>query len=313
MAYFQELPNLQYVSRFPNQSTNRDTVLGKNIYRRGKLREDISNAITVFQYYTVKEGERPDQLAERFYNDPELDWVLLIVNNIIDYYSEWPLNNYNFYEYLLDKYGSEEELAKVLYYETNEVRDEFNRIVVPAGIRVDPSKTQTLISNGTDLEYDIQEFPIPEDSSSFILTINLSSFLPGWERDNLGTGATYTGEEYIISNVLLRKPVSEEFVEDPTTGLIYAPPVSDYGLFPIYPRGGEAVQIVSPATLESNWPGSWGIHTPVFDRAGNEYKVEHLDTFGPKINITIDKRLYVITEREENGKIIPVFKFIPVI
>ena len=110
MAYFNELPNIQYLSRFADQSSNEDYTLAKNIFRRARLREDVANAATAFQYYQIKDDERPDQIAERIYGDPELDWVVLITNNITNYPSQWTLSNDSFYEYLIDKYGSEEEL-----------------------------------------------------------------------------------------------------------------------------------------------------------------------------------------------------------
>lgn len=308
MAYFQELPNLQYISRFPDQSSNRDTVLGKNIYRRGKLREDILSVITAFNDYSIKEGERPDQLAERFYNDPELDWVLLIVNNIIDFYSEWPISNRNFYDYLIEKYGSEEELEKILYYETEEVLDEFNRRIIPQGIRVDPDKYQTFVANDEELEYELDEYPIPSTLYPLLITTTLSSFIEGWERDNLGPNEPYTGEEYVVNNILLQQPQGEGF-EDPLTGLFYAPPIRDYATLPVYTREGVPVPVDSPITL-SGWPSTWGAYTPIYARNLNTYEVYHKSTLGRKTDITEDFRLYVISEKEdETGKLIPLFKF----
>jgi hypothetical protein len=65
MAYFNELPNLQVKLRFPNQSTNQDYVTIKNLWRRAKLREDITNAVTAFYYYQIEGNERPDEVAEK--------------------------------------------------------------------------------------------------------------------------------------------------------------------------------------------------------------------------------------------------------
>ena len=136
MGYFRELPNFEYIANFPNQSFNTDYVVTKNIFKRAKLREDIANAVTAFEYYQIIDNERPDQVAAKVYDNADLDWVILITNNITNINQNWPLDNNSFYKYLIDKYGSDEELAKPHHYETVEFRDEYGRVVVPGGYQV---------------------------------------------------------------------------------------------------------------------------------------------------------------------------------
>ena len=45
-------------------------------------------------------------LADKLYNDPELHWVILLINNITDRYHQWPMNNNQFIAYLNDKYSN---------------------------------------------------------------------------------------------------------------------------------------------------------------------------------------------------------------
>ena len=79
----------------------------------------ISKAVfTTFEYYKIQENERPDQIAQRVYNDSELDWVVILVNNIQDYYSDQPLSNAELHNYLIEKYGSEDKLTEIHHYET---------------------------------------------------------------------------------------------------------------------------------------------------------------------------------------------------
>lgn len=137
MAYFNELPNVEYVNRFPNAKSNDETTLAKNIFKRVKIREDLISVFSGFQYYSVIEGERPDQIAEKLYGDPELDWVIRVSNNIINYYDQWPLTTSEFNNYLLSKYGTEEKLQEIHHYETLELRDSFNRVVLPKNLIVD--------------------------------------------------------------------------------------------------------------------------------------------------------------------------------
>ena len=137
MAYFNELPNISTVSLLKDKSRSDERILVKNIFRRAKLRTDVDRAITAYDFYVIKEGERPDILANKFYDDPELDWVILIVNNITSIRDEWPLSNNDLNTHMIDKYGSESALAEVHHYETREIRDQHNRTVLEAGLEVD--------------------------------------------------------------------------------------------------------------------------------------------------------------------------------
>lgn len=139
MSYFREFPNIQYVNRFPNSKSNDEITIAKNLFKRAKLREDFSAQIAAFDYYSIQENERPEQIAEKVYGDSNYDWVILLANNIINIYDEWPLDNVSFNNYLIEKYGSEESLQEVHHYETYELKDSFGRVVLPAGLIVDKS------------------------------------------------------------------------------------------------------------------------------------------------------------------------------
>ena len=143
MAYFRELPNISYISRLPNASTNEDYITVKNLFKRAKIRTDINNAITAFDYYQIEDNQRPEVVASKLYGDPELDWVILITNNITNVRDQWPLNNNDLYNYMIDKYDTEEALSNIHHYETTEVKDEYDRLVVPSGLQVDSNFTVT--------------------------------------------------------------------------------------------------------------------------------------------------------------------------
>lgn len=136
MGYFRQVPNLQYISRENdfNSSFNYSEV--KNLFRRAKLREDIFGNLVYFTKYQIIGNERPDNVAYNIYNDPELDWLILISNNITDVQTEWPLSQDSFYNYLEDKYGSIEATGDTHHYETLEVRNSRNNIVLKSGLEV---------------------------------------------------------------------------------------------------------------------------------------------------------------------------------
>lgn len=137
MPYFRELPNIQFNNRTKNEVSNDEVIIVKNLFKRAKIREDFNQVATAFQYYSITGDERPEQIAEKVYGDPELDWVILLTNNILNVQDEWPLNLDSFYKYMIDKYGSEEAFGDIHHYETIAIYDSYNREVLPGGLFVD--------------------------------------------------------------------------------------------------------------------------------------------------------------------------------
>ena len=136
MAYFEELPEISYISRLANSNRNEDRILVKNLFKRAKIRTDILSSITTFNDYLIEEGERPDILAKKIYDNEELDWVILITNNITNIRDQWPLSHNDLNSYMLDKYGSQQNLGEVHHYETKEIKDSSNRLIMKGGLVV---------------------------------------------------------------------------------------------------------------------------------------------------------------------------------
>ena len=137
MSYFRELPNLQILNKTKNLVSNDETSIVKNFFKRAKLREDIGSVVSAFEYYIVTQDERPDQIAEKLYGDPELDWIILTSNNIINLQDQWPLNLDSFNKYMLEKYGSQDAYDDIHHYQTILHLDSFGREVFPAELVVD--------------------------------------------------------------------------------------------------------------------------------------------------------------------------------
>ena len=111
---------MSYFSRFPlfvyDVKNNSNYKLLPDILRRVKLRATIKSGGMLFDKYDVKEGEKPEDVAFKWFGDPELHWVILMTNNITDRYYEWPMNQVQFAEFLTDKYGAGNEDA-IHHYE----------------------------------------------------------------------------------------------------------------------------------------------------------------------------------------------------
>mgnify|MGYP001360208006 FL=1 len=139
MGYFRELPNLRYPSFLPEKISSLDYIEVKNIFRRVKLRDDLQNYFTVFDKYEIPMNARPDNVAEDLYGNAQFDWVILTIAGILNVRNEWPLSNYDLYNYANNKYG--ESLNSTRFFETTEVKDSNGRLILPKGKVVDSNFT----------------------------------------------------------------------------------------------------------------------------------------------------------------------------
>lgn len=141
--YFKKIPDFEYVSRLPDAKIS-DYIQVKNLFKRGVLREDIFQNLAFFTKYEIKGNDRPDNVAFEVYNDSSLDWVILVANNIINIQTEWPMPQTNFDAYLLQKYGNYNTLySGIHHYETEEVKNSQDVVIVPAGLQVPSNYTVT--------------------------------------------------------------------------------------------------------------------------------------------------------------------------
>ena len=98
-----------YFSRFPLTTYD---IKGDGIYkllpdilRRVKLRSGIKAGAFIFTEYDVRDGEKPEDVAVKWFGDPEYHWVILMTNNITDRYYQWPMTQPQFQNFIEDKYG----------------------------------------------------------------------------------------------------------------------------------------------------------------------------------------------------------------
>jgi len=139
MSYFREIPNLEYQSFLSTRKSSDEYLLVKNIFRRVKLRDDLQNVFTIFNKYQIKDGARPDTVAQEIYGSSQYDWVVLVGANIINVRNEWPLSDRDIYRYSEELYGN--DLNAIHHYETTEVKDSNGRLILPKGKVVDSNFT----------------------------------------------------------------------------------------------------------------------------------------------------------------------------
>ena len=142
-SYFSEVPDFEYVSRLPDAKIS-DYIRVKNLFRRGFLREDIFQDLTFFTKYQVRGDDRPDNVAFEIYKDSTLDWLVLTANNIVNIQNEWPIPNSVFDELMTERYGTYENLiGGIHHYETIEVKDARDVVIVNKGLQVESTYSVT--------------------------------------------------------------------------------------------------------------------------------------------------------------------------
>ena len=136
-AYFRNIPNFEYVNRLPDSHSSSEYIEVKNLFKRGKIRDDVYQNVTYFTKYSIKGDDRPDNVAFDIYEDSKLDWVILLSNNIVNIQTEWPLDQESFENYLLNKYGNQQNIHGTHHYETKKIKNSMGAIVLPEGLQVD--------------------------------------------------------------------------------------------------------------------------------------------------------------------------------
>ena len=205
MTYFRELPNLNYQSPFSNRSSSQDYVFVKNLFRRAKLRDDLKYFFTSLVDYYIRDGLRPDIVADTVYGDPDLDWVVLTSANIINVRDQWPLDSRDMYNYSLNKYGN--DLNQIRHYETKEVKDSNGRLILPKGKIVDegftipdpssPTATLNPVGGVTNFEYETKLND--EKRSIYILS---PSYLQVFLNDMRDIMRYTDSSQFVTSNII---------------------------------------------------------------------------------------------------------------
>ena len=103
--FFENFPRIAYTL-----DDNETEQVVQDIFKRAILSKEFQDNNSYFETYEVLGGETPEQLSFRFYGTPDLHWLILLTNNIIDPRFEWPLSEDNLIKHTQDKYGSERNI-----------------------------------------------------------------------------------------------------------------------------------------------------------------------------------------------------------
>jgi hypothetical protein len=205
MGYFRELPNLEYQSFLSDSLSSQDYVKVKNLFRKNKLRTDLEGVFTLFEKYEIIEGARPDTVAEEFYGDAELDWVVLMTAGIINVRNEWPLRNQNLNKYAESKYGT--DLNSVHHYETIEVKDSNSRLILPKEKVVDsnftiPNPNSPLSNLNPVISVSNLEYEFKENNKKSSIYLLRPGYLQQFLNDMRGIMTYGISSEYVNESLI---------------------------------------------------------------------------------------------------------------
>jgi len=99
--YFNNFPTIPYDSKGTGEFKD-----VKNLLRRVGIRAKVKTNTMLYDTYDVKNGETPESIAFKLYDDAELHWIVMLVNNITDRFHDWPLSEAQFLQFVNEKYSN---------------------------------------------------------------------------------------------------------------------------------------------------------------------------------------------------------------
>ena len=136
--YFENFPLIPYDS-----VGDGNYKLVTNLLKRVALRSKVKTNASLFDTYDVKEGQTPEEIANKLYGDPNLHWIVMYVNNITDRYHQWPLTTPQFLAFLNDKYSNPDGLH---HYEITQTSGD-TTVTIDIGTDNTEHSGATLITN----------------------------------------------------------------------------------------------------------------------------------------------------------------------
>ena len=135
--YFRDFPNVQYAVKV-NKAGQPKYISIKDYFHLLVPRDDIFREETLYSKYLVHDGQRPDEISYAVYGDEQFYWVILQINQITDYYTQWPLQEAELNTYVLRKYGGSAGAGAVHHWETVKTFDEATppNLVLQGGLEV---------------------------------------------------------------------------------------------------------------------------------------------------------------------------------
>ena len=190
--YFRNFPNIKYAL-----SANKAGIVKhiniKDYFNLLKVRDDIFREETMYSPYTIQNGQRPEQISQALYGDEQFYWIILQINEITDYYNQWPLSELELTEFVYEKYGGVPKASEIHHWQTLETYDQAPtpNLVLPGQLEVpsnfkfsypaEPGSNVTL----TTQPYSVSNFDYERDLNEKKSQINIldKKYIYDYERE----------------------------------------------------------------------------------------------------------------------------------
>ena len=169
MSYFDMFPNIYYDAKGNGKFT-----IQKNLLSRLKLVDKVKENILGFDYYDVKDGETPEMIAHKYYGNVGYHWTILLVNDIVDYYEDWPMSVQKFEAFVKEKYTNPQAIH---HYEISQTSGD-TTVTIDVGMNTTDYPSATAISN-YQYEDKLQE---KKRQIRLISSDNIEDFVKEFER-----------------------------------------------------------------------------------------------------------------------------------
>ena len=166
--YFQDFPDITYTIR-SNHAGKEETIKIKDYFHLLKIKENILAEDTLYTPYSVENGQRPDQISYEKYDDEQYYWTILQINDITDFYNQWPLSQFELEEYITKIYGTKQGDAH--HYETVETFDAADNLVLPGGLVVTSDFVYRYPSTPTENAF-LTSFPVAVSNYEYEVRLN---------------------------------------------------------------------------------------------------------------------------------------------
>ena len=178
-----------------------------DITNRITLADEVKTNLGLFDEYDIKDGETPEIIADKFYGNPELHWLILHYNDIIDPRFDLPLSTNDLNNYVGGKYAN---VNSIHHYEDANLNYTNGNIILNSSNTFGNFAVNAPITNNTNIGTGVITSKI--SNSNVFVKVTTGGFISG---DRIVLSSNTSIDSIITATVVLSgTPVTNLTYED---------------------------------------------------------------------------------------------------
>ena len=145
-----------------------------NFLLRARIQDRVKDQYGVYDEYDIQDGDTPEIIADKVYGNPELHWLVLLFNDIIDPHFDWPLTVDSLDRFITGKYG---DTNAIDHYEDIDGNIVNGILTLQSSAEYDSFTNNTVITNITNTGTGVVTNQI--DTSYITITVTEGGFKTG--------------------------------------------------------------------------------------------------------------------------------------